>query len=83
MLITSLFWILVSETIAATQEFPCNEDFFRDQDSDSCVPNCHTWSEFSREVRIATDVLTGLAAAIGAVSGLAVIVISVVRSKQM
>ena len=47
------------------------------------MPSCETWHEFSDAEVIATDVVIGLAAGIGFLSGVAVIAISFIRFKRM
>lgn len=68
---------------SASRLLPCRENFFRPEGSVFCVANCHTWSEFSQSVAISTDVVVALSAIIGMVTGIAVIVISVLRFKKM
>ena len=71
-------------TVTPAQDlFPCREDFFREEGSEICVPSCETWHEFSDAEVIATDVVIGLAAGIGFLSGVAVITISFIRFKRM
>ena len=62
---------------------PCQENFFRPEGSLACVPSCHTWSAFPPSVTISTDVFIALSAIIGLVTGVAVVVLSVFRHKQM
>ena len=72
-----------SQNASASTLPSCREDFFREEGSDSCVPSCYTWHEYSEAEVIVTDVVTGLSAVIGFVSGLVIIVISSIRFKRM
>ena len=62
---------------------PCRQDFFREEESGLCVPNCATWSEFSQTEVVVTDVLITLSAVIGFISGSAVLVMAAARRKRM
>ena len=62
---------------------PCREDFFREEGSSDCIPNCHTWKEFSQAEVIVLDVIIVAANVHGFVAGMVVIVISIIRRKKM
>ena len=61
----------------------CREDFFREEDSEMCVPNCYTWKAYSQTVTITTDVIVLSSSIVGFISGLFVLVISLIRFKRM
>ena len=61
----------------------CEESFFRENGSDTCVPECGVWSEYSYVDLVITDMVILVSALIGFVSSIAVIVISCIRYKRM
>ena len=61
----------------------CREDFFREEGSNDCVPNCHTWKQFSQAEVIIFDAIIVAANVVGFVAGIIVIVISIIRRKKM
>ena len=75
--------MFTTTTTPAQGLFPCRDSFFREEGSEICVPSCGMWHEYSDSEVIATDVVIGLAAGIGFLSGLAVITISFIRFKRM
>ena len=62
---------------------PCEENFFRENGSDTCVPECGVWSEYSYVDLVVTDMVILVSAVIGFVSSIAVLVISCIRYKRM
>ena len=66
-----------------TEQLPCRQDFFRELESGDCIPSCATWREYSHAEVILTDVLIILSAVIGLITGSAVIIMAIVRFKQM
>ena len=48
-----------------------------------CLPSCHTWVQFSRDVSIAIDVIIFMSVFTGFVVGLVVLVMSILRQNQM
>ena len=57
----------------------CREDFFREEDSEICVPSCYTWKTLET---ITIDVLMLLSAIVGFIFGLVVLVIIIVHQVQ-
>lgn len=84
---TSKYSIIYTSAVFTTGDIPtplpCREDFFREEGSESCVPNCYTWREYSPAEVIVTDVVNILANSVGFIAGLAVVVISLIRFKRM
>ncbi len=62
---------------------PCRDDFYREEGSDSCVPSCATWHEYSQIEVIFIDVVIILSTVIGFIAGLAVVVFSIIRFERM
>ena len=61
----------------------CREDFFREEGSVRCIPSCYTWKEYSPAETIIYDVIILVAAIVGFISGLFVLLISFIRFKRM
>jgi hypothetical protein len=66
-----------------SEDIPCQEDFFREEEGGLCFPRCETWTEYTDSEKIATDVVILSTAVIGVASGLTVIIISIIRSDRM
>ena len=62
---------------------PCQDGFFRPDDSDICVANCYTWSQYTEFVVIAADVFILLSAIMGFIAAMAALIISFIRFKKM
>ena len=72
-----------SLNISTSAPLDCREDFFREEDSEICVPSCYTWKEYSQTETIAIGVIIFLSAIVGFISGLFVLLLSFIRFKRM
>ena len=72
-----------SPNTSTSELLDCREDFFREEDSEICVPSCYTWKGYSRTKTIAIDAIIFLSLIVGFISGLFVLVISFIRFKRM
>ena len=69
------------------QTCTCNEDFFckrpNGSEQEFCVPECGTWEEYPHKTVVIIDAVVILAAIIGLVSGVAVLIITGIRRKKV
>ena len=72
-----------SEDSATVKTLECTQGFYRENESSACIPSCHNWTEYESTATIAIDVIVFIAALIGFLAAVAVLVISVVRRKRM
>ena len=77
-------------TPSSNQTCTCNEDFFCKKINSSardfhfaCVPECGSWEEYPHTTTVIIDVVVILAASIGIVSGIVLLVIAGVRRKKV
>ena len=68
---------------SSSELLDCHEDFFREEGSARCIPSCYTWNEYSPAETIIYDVIILVAAIVGFISGLFVLLISFIRFKRM
>ena len=72
-----------SEDSAAVKTLECTQGFYRENGSSVCIPSCHAWTEYEPTISIVIDVILFMAALVGFLAAVAVLVISVVRRKRM
>ena len=70
-----------NQTIVAVLE--CSEGFYREKSSILCTPSCYTWLQYRKGLSTFLDVVLIIAALVGVISAVAVIVISFMRRKRM
>ena len=75
-----------SSELSTSKPLECREGFYREDPSsasDVCLPSCHSWLEYSKQLSIFIDVVIVLSALIGFVVAILVLVISILRRKRM
>ena len=81
----SVPFVTLSNTVVQFEEvqcsIECHDQFYCE--NNFCNPRCDKFEEYSHSYTVATDVLAIVAACIGIVAGLAVLVIFCVRYKKM
>ena len=60
----------------------CSSGFFLSDDR-LCLPECSVWTPYSQNMVLITDILTMIPAAVGVISGLAVLLLSWTRYQKM
>ena len=61
----------------------CHEDFYLDEETGTCKPECGKWEMFPHKVENILQVLFIASTAIGAFAGILVVILSCFRRKQM
>ena len=72
-----------SPNATALEVLECSKGFYRDNGSSACIPNCHTWKEYSDQLSLFMDVMVLIAAVIGFLASVAVLVISCLTHKRV
>ena len=77
-------------SVPLNQTCECHEDFFCKETNESghdlklaCVPECGSWEQYSHSTIIIIDTVVILAAIVGILSGIAGLVIAIVKRKKM
>ena len=61
----------------------CREGFFCESNINECVPQCGVWSQYSHSVNIVIDTLTLVSVCCGALGGVGVLIVAVLRRKKV
>ena len=61
----------------------CRDGFYINTTLCACLPRCDTWEQYPHSTTVASDVFVVLAAIVGLIAGIAVLVISCIRWKRM
>ena len=72
-----------TKNIISNQTLNCSDGFFYEMNEGRCTPECAVWTPFPRTMVVITDVLTVFSAVIGAVAGIAVLLISMLRHQRL
>lgn len=66
-----------------TVTFECRKDFYREKNSDICVPSCYTWKQDTDVVSVVIDAMNILSATLGLVSTIAIFIFAIFKEKSM
>lgn len=72
-----------TKTTLSSQTLNCSDGFYYEMNEMKCIPECAVWTPLSKTMVVVTDILTVFAAVIGAIAGIAVLLISVVRHQKL
>ena len=61
----------------------CRDDFYEDSEMCTCKPRCDSWEQYPHSTVIVTDTVVIISASIGLLSGIAVLIISLIRRKRV
>lgn len=61
----------------------CQEDFYLDEDLQSCIPSCPGWSQHDEVTRAAIQITIIISSTIGFVVAIAVLILSIIRRNSM
>jgi len=75
--------VLSNQEASNEIDLVCSDGFFREENSSICLPSCHSWYQYSREVTIAADVVVVLSAVLGFSVAVIAIVLSCLCHKRM
>ena len=65
-----------------TENITCSDNFYLDEETSQCKPECGEWGLYSARAEAAVSALTVVSIAIGTIGGVVVLVVSCINHKE-